>query len=130
MISELLLSCLSFIFYLKGIGIERNLSNAVSYLQIAADFNYVPSFVIYGLFLLNGIFTDKNEKKAIELIKRASDCFDPLGDLYYGKLMIESKGRSKFSYDVYSRVRRSSESNVLLSFIYLSVIEPRRRQFL
>jgi hypothetical protein len=39
-----------FAFSLKGIEIKINLSNAVSYLQITSNFNYISSFVIYELF--------------------------------------------------------------------------------
>lgn len=62
--------------YLEGVGVEKNVPKAISYLQKAAKKREPTAMSLLGEIYLLGHFGMKDEKEGIRLIKEAAEYDD------------------------------------------------------
>ena len=58
--------------YINAVGVERNVSEAVKYLKLAADKGDARAMGNLGACYFNGIGVEKNTLKGADLLRRAA----------------------------------------------------------
>lgn len=125
--SESMLYC--FKFCSKGIGKERNFNDSIKYLLQSAETDYEDAFIPFGLILLDGIFIEKDEQKAVYYFKKSFIKSNIEGKFWFGKSLIEGLGIRKSFYQGLELIVQTTEVDLFLSQLYISTVQPFRSKF-
>lgn len=118
-----------FFYYIYGIGVERNIFHAVEYLEKTLQFNKPIYSTLYGIFLLQGDFVEKDEKAAFLLFQKSSKLHYYQSQFWLGICFIEGIGTSKSFYPGLELVRQSVEQFDHVGIFYLSIIDPLNHKY-
>lgn len=113
--------------YESGIGSERSLEQAAYYYEKAAEFEHVEAWFKFGFFLLKGKGITKDVERGILYLQKAAFANYSLAKHYYGVSLIKGKYIKQDTKTGRNWVEDSSNSNNLISSLYLSTLRTTQR---
>jgi TPR repeat protein len=91
--------------------------------------NWDDFYVICGIFLLNGLFCQKNEETTASLFRKASELFYLDGIFWYGYCLVNGIGApKKFNLGI-EKIQRATKKLRFISQLYYSTITECKYHF-
>jgi TPR repeat protein len=118
-----------FIFTSCGIGAERNFSQALKFIQMAAEHDCFDSFVDFWIIFLEGNIIEQNEEKALFFFQKAYKNLQVEPKFWFGVCLIEGRGIQKSFYHGLELITQASEENYFLADLYFPLIRSSRMSF-